>query len=203
MKNKNDIGRVVGLFFRMILISAVFVSISEAGSIEAAARWSLYSDVKAYEVGDAVMVIITESASASGVSGTETSKEQELEASGEKGTGFMKFFSPFNAKLGGKNEYKGSGSTSRSGRVAGKMTVKVTDVLPNGNLLVEGSRTIEVNNDKEVMILSGVIRPADITNQNTINSYQIANIKIVYKGKGTASEAARQGLFMRLVNFIF
>ncbi|KKK65161.1 hypothetical protein LCGC14_2976920, partial [marine sediment metagenome] len=62
-------------------------------------------------------------------------------ASGENGTGFMKFFSPFSAKLGGKNDYKGSGNTKRSGNIAGKMTVTVIDVLPNGDLLVEGSRT--------------------------------------------------------------
>jgi len=203
MKNTKGMEKLAILLFGVILTYSFSVGSSAAGNIETAARWSLYSDVKAYEVGDVVLVNITENASATGTSETETSKEQTLEAGGQEGTGFMKFFSPFSAKVEGKNDYRGSGNTRRTGRIVGRMTVTVTDILPSGNLLVEGSRTIEVNNDKEIMVLSGVIKPSDITKNNTINSYQVANVKIVYRGKGSASEAARPGLFMRILNFIF
>ena len=61
----------------------------------------------------------------------------------------------------------------------------------------------EVNDDKEVMTISGLVNPTDVNRENTINSYQIANVKISYKGKGAQSDGSRPGLFMRIINFIF
>ena len=175
----------------------------QANDMESSARFSLYSDVKAYSVGDVLMVNIVENSSATGTSGTQTGKQQELEVEGKTGTGMMKFMAPFFGKVDGKNSFKGSGQTNRSGKVIGKMTVTVIELLPNGTLLVEGSRTIEVNNDKEVMTISGLVNPTDVTRENTINSYQIANVKISYKGKGAQTDGSRPGLFMRIINYIF
>ena len=179
------------------------VQTGQANPMELSARFSLYSDVKAYSIGDVLMVNIVENASATGTSGTQTGKQQEMEIEGKTGTGMMRFIAPFFGKVDGKNSFKGSGQTNRSGKIVGKMTVTVKDLMPNGTLLVEGSRTIEVNDDKEVMTISGLVNPTDVNRENTINSYQIANVKISYKGKGAQSDGSRPGLFMRIINYIF
>jgi len=82
------------------------------------------------------------------------------------------------------------------------MTVKVVDIYPNGNLVIEGTKTMEINEETEVVTLSGVVQPTDISSSNTIYSYQIANAKFTYKGKGSISDGHRPGLLVRIINWL-
>lgn len=75
-------------------------------------------------------------------------------------------------------------------------------MLPGGDMVIEGTKTMEINEDTEVITLSGVVRPEDIGSGNTIYSYQIANAKFTYKGRGSVSQAHRPGILMRLINWI-
>ena len=101
------------------------------------------------------------------------------------------------------NQYRGQASTSRNAQLTSRMTVLVVDILPNGNLVVEGTKTMEINNDTEVVTLSGIVQPEHISSSNTVYSYQIANAKLMYKGKGSMTQGQRIGLLGRIINWIF
>jgi len=76
-------------------------------------------------------------------------------------------------------------------------------VKPNGDLVIEGTRVLGINNDKEMLILTGIVRPQDISPSNTVYSYQIADAQISYKGKGAASDGGKPGWIIRFLNWIF
>lgn len=164
---------------------------------------SLYSDVKAFKVGDVLSVIISESNSATKNAKTNTKKENKTNTKGNASTGALKgLFPGVSGSMDLSNQYDGQGSTIRNGTLSSRISVKVIDVLPNHNLVIEGSKTIELNDDVEVVTISGVVRPQDIDSQNTVLSQQVANAKITYKGKGTISQGQRPGIFARILNWI-
>jgi flagellar L-ring protein precursor FlgH len=79
----------------------------------------------------------------------------------------------------------------------------VTAVKENGDLVIEGSRSVGISNDRETMTLSGVVRQRDVRPDNSVDSYLIADAQISYRGKGAISDGSRPGLLMRLLNWIF
>jgi flagellar L-ring protein precursor FlgH len=164
---------------------------------------SLYTDHKAHQVGDLLTVLIYESAQGSNVSESNNKKDNKFEATGTKGTGVLDFIPLLGASTETKNETKGSGETARSGNLVAKMTVSVMAVRENGDLVIEGNRVIGVNQDKEILTLSGVVRPEDVTSGNAVYSYNIADAKITYQGKGPSSSASKSGIFSRIMNWIF
>jgi len=96
-----------------------------------------------------------------------------------------------------KNDFDGSGETTRSGALSGKMTAIVTEVLPNGNLKIRGRRLVTVNGEKQVMVLTGTIRPDDISAQNIVLSTFIADASISYYGMGVVGDKQRPGWLAR------
>ncbi len=96
-----------------------------------------------------------------------------------------------------QNDFDGSGVTTRTGELSGKMTALVTDVLPNGNLRIEGRRVVTVNGEEQIMILTGIIRPEDISSQNIVLSTYIADAAISYYGMGVVAEKQRPGWLAR------
>jgi flagellar L-ring protein precursor FlgH len=83
------------------------------------------------------------------------------------------------------------------------MTVEVVAVRNNGDLAISGSRVISINTEDETMTLSGVVRPADVAPDNTVESSAIGNAKIEYTGKGPAANGSKPGLVTRVLNWIF
>ena len=84
-----------------------------------------------------------------------------------------------------------------------QISARVIQVLPNGNLVVRGSREITVNYEKQYIIVQGVVRPEDISPENTVLSTYIADAKIDYTGKGDLSRQQRQGWLSRLIDVIW
>lgn len=164
---------------------------------------SLYSDLKARKVGDIVTILIFEYSSASNKTQTATKKENEFSLSGGPGRGALDFIPLYALSSDVKNEYEGSGSTSRSGNLRAKITATVTQVRDNGDLVIRGSRVVEINGEKEIITLSGVVRPEDISPANTVYSYNIADAQISYKGKGAISTGGRPGILTRIINWLF
>ncbi len=165
---------------------------------------SIYGDVKAKKVGDVLYVIISENNSASKNAQTNTNKQNKASVEGTATSGALSGLFP---GVGGDmdigNQYKGQASTTRSGKFTSRMTVVVVDVLPNRNLVIEGTKTMEINEDLEVMTLSGIVQPEHISSSNIVYSYQIANTKITYKGKGSVSQGHRIGVLGRILNWVF
>ncbi len=188
------------------------MAILAAGAIPAAGQESggaiiensLYSDVKARNVGDILSVIISENNSATNATRTTSTKQDKASAKGEATTGALAgLFPGVGGSLDIQNQYSGQGGTVRNGQFSSRMSVKVTDVMPNGNLIIEGTKTMEINSETEVVTLSGTVKPEDVSSSNTVYSYQVANTKITYKGKGSSEKGHRPGLLTRFLIWVF
>jgi flagellar L-ring protein precursor FlgH len=147
---------------------------------------SLYSDHKANRVGDIVTIIIAESSRASKSDATQTSKKSGSNGSLSDLFGLGKL--PLSVGVDGGSDYSGSGTTTRSGSMDAKISVSVKEILPNGNLVLEGTRNVNVNDDMQTITISGMVRPEDIAPDNTVLSIYMANAEIKYKGQGQSTQ---------------
>lgn len=164
---------------------------------------SIYTDIKAFKVGDLLTVLIVEDSRAVNKAKTVTKKKTSTDMSASGGLGPFEFVRLWDAQGGNEVKYDGQGQTEKYGALRAKLTALVIDIRENGDLVIEGNRVITVNNEEETLFLSGIVRPRDIKNNNTIYSYQIADAKISSKGKGTITEGQRPGIITRILNWIF
>jgi flagellar L-ring protein FlgH len=181
----------------------------------------LFLDTKARNIGDIVTIQIAESSKATNQANTTTGRDSSLSAGIESlfgvenwwqdkvlrwlGTDMPKV-NPFGAasvKGNMTSDFKGDGTTSRSGDLTAYITCRVTEVLPNGNLRIVGTREILVNHENQVIVLSGVIRPRDINDQNIIASRFIADAKIAYSGSGIIDDRQRPGWMANLLEAVW
>lgn len=187
---------------RIAISSALFLLLLTTG-LSAQQGVSMFSDRKAGTIGDIVTILVMEYSAASSEAKTETSKSNDH---GLYATGGMKIsaYSPyFGARGNVKNGFKGDASVERSGRLQTKITATITEISPNGNLVLQGSRMMTVNGENEEAVITGVVRPEDISTHNTVYSFQVADAKITYKGKGVVRNGQRPGLIARFFNWIF
>ncbi len=163
---------------------------------------SLYSDCIARNVGDQLTVLIIENSLASASARTNTKGEYDAEATAG-GTGALDFIPLLSGTGSTKSEHKGTGTTTRQGTLRASVVSRVVEVLPNGDLRIEGEKSIIINGEKQLTILSGTVRQKDITPQNTITSDLIGDAEISYKGKGVLANTERPGIFARIFDWIF
>ncbi len=165
----------------------------------------LAEDAKARRKGDILTILIAEQSSASKQANTATKRETSVSAGipnllGIESAGLARSLdlaNLLNASYASK--YNGSGSTSRDENLRATITAKVMDILPNGNLLIEGRRNVKVNNEEQVIVLEGTVRPRDISTDNVINSSNIADARISYTGNGVLSDRQRPGWLMNFL----
>lgn len=176
-------------------------------------RAYLYEDMRAMRVGDVLTVKIVEkhkgSKSADTAAQRESTVQNRLIGSGmgylglpgirvsdETRRGFG-IDAEANSKFGGK------GATSREGTLTGTISTIVTEVLPNGDLRIEGRREVTVNSEKQLMTISGVVRRVDVDTKNTVLSSAIADAKIEYAGLGVLDDVQRPGWFVRILDWVY
>ncbi len=164
---------------------------------------SLFSDIKAHKVGDILTVMIYENSNAATQNETKTEKNGDFSTSGGPGHGTLRFIPFFSASGSNQNSYDGKGENLRSQVLRSKISVTVVGIKENGDLIIKGTRTIGISKDKETITLTGVVRQKDIKPDNSIESYLVADAEISYTGKGTANDAARPGIVMRFLNWLF
>jgi len=188
------------------------ISPASAGSLWNDSNGSLFKDVKAHRIGDVVTITVSEESSASKAAKTSASRDKNF--SGQLGFAGMGInpsgssvtsknamnFGPYTGTF--SNTFKGDGSTTKSDSMTAYMTATVTEVLPNGNLVIRGSRWTKVNNELQQIVLEGVVRPNDITRTNTVLSQQIAEAKIFFVGKGPVSQVQKPGWLGQLWELI-
>lgn len=175
-----------------------------------AALNSMFADAKARGVGDIVTIKIVESSKASNSASTSTGKNTALTLGIDKFLGLENgypkagsTFNPFSRIEGAmKNSFDGKGDTTRKGDLSAYMTAKVIDRMPNGNLVIAGSREVLINNEKQLIILTGTIRERDIAPDNVIQSTYISDAKIIYTGVGDVDDTQRQGWLARFLNVV-
>jgi flagellar L-ring protein precursor FlgH len=177
---------------------------ASSGSIFATDSYvPLFEDRRARRVGDTLVVNITENLSATRQSDTSSERSGSNSLSVPKVFGLPgKFVQGDTLQATSDNKFEGKGATSSANTFTGTMTVTVVEVLSNGNLAVSGEKQVGINKDSQTIRLSGVVSPALIMTGNTINSTQIADARIDYRGKGTIDEAQTMGWLARAFNLI-
>ncbi len=166
----------------------------------------LFEDRKATRVGDILTVRLRERTDATKNSQTSTSKETEATLANPTvfGRPITKDGTPlFEGSLSGDSSFDGAGSSSQSNSLLGEITVTVVERFPNGNLRIRGEKWVTLNQGREFIRLSGIIRPDDIGTDNSLESFRIADAQITYSSKGVLAAANRQGPISRFFNSLF
>ena len=164
---------------------------------------SLFTDIKANNVGDILTVHIFEQSRASSQVESKNEKSANYSTQGGPGVGPLGFVPLFGVNADASTTHDGKGENLRNGSLRAKMSVTVVALKPNGDLVVEGTRTVGISGDREVLTLTGVVRSKDVAADNTVQSHLIADAEIHYTGKGPASTAARPGFVTRFINWLF
>ena len=168
----------------------------------------LMGDLRARHVNDLVTVRIAESMAASG------SADSSLSKAGTAGIGVSSLFG-VESKLPGfitpgnlvsaqsDTGFTGAGATTRTSALSAVLTARVAEVLPNGDLVLEGVREIDVNGDRQIVVLTGVVRVADVGPGNVVSSAALGQLRIRYFGRGLIRDSLSPGWLMRVLNKIF
>lgn len=171
------------------------------GSIFQAGRSvRLFEDNKAFRVGDLLSITLSESTNASKSAATNTGKDDEVDISASAILGTLPTFkgdSFLTNTIGGERGFSGTGDSAQSNSLNGEISVMVTDILPNGTLLVRGEKIIGLNQGSEFIRLSGLVRPQDVSADNIVLSTKLANSRIYYGGGGVIAEANSKGWLSR------
>lgn len=181
------------------------------GSIWQSSSAGFTDDLKARRRGDTVTVVISETASASKEAKTGTSRDSSVSAGiprlmGIEDVGFIKNNFADLSKLisaSTSTKFAGAGTTSRQENLRATITARVVDVLPSGNLMIEGRRNIKVNEEDQIIVLEGTIRPRDIMPDNTVNSIYVADARISYSGRGIISDRQSPGWLMNIIDKVW
>ena len=159
---------------------------------------NLAIDDRARSIDDIVTIVVNESASAVSTGTTKTSRASSANAAVTALGGTF----PVAGKLANlanvtsATSLNGQGTTSRQTTLTTTVTARVTDVLPNGYLIIEGHRSVLVNSENQVVTIRGVVRPADLTNTNTVQSGSIGQMELRINGKGVVNDAIHRPNFL-------
>jgi flagellar L-ring protein precursor FlgH len=166
---------------------------------------SMFADKRARAVGDIITIMVQENNTSSKENSTQTSKSSSVDASlqtilySPAGSGFLTHNGQMPAmKFGGSQTFDGGGKINNTERITARIAVKVVDVLPNGNMIIEGRRETTVSGEKQEAILRGTVRGEDVAANNTVLSYNVADASIKFTGKGTISDNQRKGWLHRI-----
>ncbi len=164
-------------------------------------RLYLFEDRRARGVGDVITVILNEEISADNESEANTSKENDIDIDSPKLFGYTlprgNATFTLDQELKSSQEFSGKGKRKQGNSMTGTITVTVANVLLNGNLVVRGQKWISLNQDNEYIQIAGIVRPEDVSVENTVLSTQVANARIVYQGKGPVASASKLGWLTR------
>jgi len=163
-----------------------------------------FSDVKARNIGDIVTINIVESASASKNAKTKTSRDSSIEASwAGVASKLAGTWVGADQKVNFANSHDGQGETTRSSYLNAYITAEVIDKTPSGNLVIRGSRQVQVNNENQFINIQGVIRPFDIASNNIVLSTAVADAQIELTGQGVVSDKQRVGWMTRVLDWVW
>jgi len=168
----------------------------------------LATDPRARNVNDLVTVRVIESIVGTGRADSTLDKESSAHASVSNLFGLETLLpdeiDPTNLiNSSSDTAFKGGGHTTRSSELMATMTARVVEVLPNGDLVLEGARELDINGDRQIVVLTGVIRPADVSRTNVVLSTSIGQLSIRYFGRGLIKDNLKPGWLVRVLNKIF
>jgi len=175
-------------------------------------RAYLYEDLRAMRAGDILTVKIIEQHK--GSKSADTSAERQSTLNHSLSGSAMGYIGIPGVRLGGEamrgmgvngssaNKFGGKGATNREDTLTGTISTIVTEILPNGDLRIEGKREVTVNSETQLMTISGIVRRVDVDTKNTVLSSAIADAKIEYSGLGVVDDVQRPGWLVRVFDWI-
>ncbi|MEC8022075.1 MAG: flagellar basal body L-ring protein FlgH [Pseudomonadota bacterium] len=180
------------------------VESAPSGSLFMSSRTAWFGEARASRVGDTVTILLQESTQSTRSANVSTSREStnDFLSAGQvdilsAGSNFVNVPGMFD---GSTSESTGSGNSGQSASLTGSITATVVEVLPNGNMVVQGEKILSLTEGSERVRVRGVIRPRDISQMNTVLSYRLANAQIRYEGRGDLARAVRPGWGTRFFN---
>lgn len=191
---------------KKIFYALIFVLIF-SGSLFAQSLWddnaNWFADERPGKVGDIVTVLVNERTDAKDEAEMEVSKTTNNSVGNANGVdaGILNFIRKLTFQTA--NNANGSGSVERTHHATATLACLVTEVLPNGNLVIEGTRDIKTSDETLQFQLVGVIRPQDVNADNQINSSLIANAEIAVKGRGIISRTQKVGVITQILQTVF
>lgn len=174
----------------------------------------LASDAKASRAGDIITILVEENIDSTQTATTDTDKTTTIELESGRllglpsNLGIQNFlgsgngFDPnLDATVARSNQ--GNGTTTRSGQLTATISAVVMEAYPNGNMKIQAKRALTINFEEQTMLLSGVVRPADINFDNTVSSTKVAALEITYVGKGVITDEQRVGWAYRILGWVW
>jgi flagellar L-ring protein FlgH len=195
---------------RLLLLSLLpaVVTTTQADSLWLAAgsrEQGVATHLKAAQVGDILTIVVSESADQAASQSKSSSSASNMNASVSQflfPTSVSSFGTKGGAlpgiKFGGTSDFKGGGDVKNSQTINARAAVLVTDVLPNGNLVIAGARRITFSGETQNIVLHGLVRSSDIGSDNTVLSSNIADARVEFISEGSMSDASKRGWLSKI-----
>lgn len=178
----------------MLLLLVIATAALPAESLYKADSYqALTSDLRARRVGDLITVMVYESASASSTANTSAGRDASVGFEAQ-GTG-----KSWSAGISANNGTDGRGRTQREGRVLAQITVFVNAIGANGDLTIAGQQLVDINNERQEIMIEGRVRAQDVSDTNVVLSTRIANARIRYTGQGDLADKQRPAWWQRFL----
>ena len=190
-----------------LLVAASPLSADSLWTSPANPERSMYADRKASRTGDILTVVISESVDQQNSQSTKTKKSASIDAS------VSSFLYPSSAlgkhngelpvtKMSAGNDFAGTGAISNTQSLSSQAAVLVTDVLPNGNLVIEGVRVITFSGETQYVTLHGVVRADDVSSANKVSSNNVADVRVEFISEGSLTDAQKRGWLTKLYDLL-
>lgn len=166
-------------------------------------QYSLFTDHKSHRLDDLITVVIDEQNKATNRATTRTNTDSRTRFHSDKGEGAMSIVPKAKSMTDASGTFDGEGKTQRNGDMNAVVSARVVGVLSNGNLEIEGTKEVVVNEETEIIKISGIVRQEDIDGANRVRSSSLANARITYSGHGSASTAMEKGVLAELFDWLF
>ena len=194
------------LLSAVLALGALASSASANGSLwptNNASERGMIADRKASRAGDIITIVVNENAIAQSSQSKKSTRDASLNDSVQQFLFANSKLGTHNGglpgiQLGGTSTYSGGGDVSNSQRLSARAAVLVTDVLPNGNLVIEGARIVTFSGETQYVVLHGLVRIDDVTRDNTVTSSNIADARVEFYSEGQLTEAQKRGWFSKL-----
>jgi len=196
----------------LLLVAVLPLAAASLFTSETMADGTLYSDQVARRSGDLITILVQENTSISEKNKTTAKRDNTLQASVNLVPGSNEVPATVGQSSNGrlpavdatsKKEFTGQGDYENTGAVKATITARVLDVLDNGNLLIEGRRAVRVNEDTKTILITGVIRTADIRSDNTVLSEKLHNFQVSIVGEGPLTRAQSQGILGTIADILW
>lgn len=204
--------RICILIVAMLLTWCDVLSAQSLWQAETLADGTLYSDQVARKKGDLITILVLENTSVTDKNKTKTSRDETVDAAISLVPGSNQLPAAVGSASAGKlpglkgaskKEFDGEGNFVHQGVVKATITGRVLDVLDNGNLLIEGRRSVKVNKDTKTILITGLIRTADIKADNTVESSKLHNFQVAIEGEGPLTRSQSEGWLANILDIVW